>query len=236
MQNPRQKNLQTQLRQMSNGFVASCEKQQDKAKYDYIITFSSGLSLGFSDEEVFEHFLYDQDRRIDDIESMCTDVLSARIRRVMLGYIATKVHSVAQTRKYAQEKLAGQDKDGWQQFFTDAFEKALIHLQKLGYLDDYEYCRKYINTTMKLKPASLVMMRHELENVRGVPAQIVESVFGQYEIDDCDAAYRLVVKKAAQTDDKNKIFAYLMRKGFGYETVIKAYRKYIEDLSETEQE
>ena len=80
------------------------------------------------------------------------------------------------------------------------------------------------------------MMRHELENVRGVPAQIVESVFGEYEIDDCDAAYRLVVKKAAQTDDKNKIFAYLMRKGFGYETVIKAYRKYVEDLSETEQE
>lgn len=221
---------------MSKGYVSSCEKVQDEGKYDYVITFSSGLSLGFSDEEVFEHFLYDQERSIEDIESMCIDVLSARIRKIMVSYIASAVHSVAQTKKYTQDKLSKQDKDQWDVFFTEAFERALVYLQNLGYLDDYEYCRKYINTTMKLKPSSVLMIRHELEIVRGVPGNIVDSVLEEYEIDDSDAAYKLLVKKAMQTDDKNKLFAFLMRKGFGYDAVCRAYKKYIDSLSETEQE
>ncbi len=220
---------------MSKGYVISCAKVQGNGKYDYMITFSSGLSLGFSDEEVFEHFLYDEDRLIDDIESLCIGVLAARFRKIMISYVASSVRSVAQTRKYTQEKLNKTEKDDWDIFFTEAFDQALRYLQDLGYLDDYEYCRKYINTSMKLKPSSVLMIRAELENVRGIPADIVQSVLNEYELDDFDAAYKLLIKKAKQTEDKNKMFTFLMRKGFGYETVNKAYKKYIDNLSETEQ-
>ena len=220
---------------MSKGYVISCAKVQGNGKYDYMITFSSGLSLGFSDEEVFEHFLYDEDRLIDDIESLCIGVLSARFRKIMISYVASSVRSVAQTRKYTQEKLNKTEKDDWDIFFTEAFDQALRYLQDLGYLDDYEYCRKYKNTSMKLKPSSVLMIRAELENVRGIPADIVQSVLNEYELDDFDAAYKLLIKKAKQTEDKNKMFTFLMRKGFGYETVNKAYKKYIDNLSETEQ-
>ena len=156
---------------MSKGYVISCAKVQGNGKYDYMITFSSGLSLGFSDEEVFEHFLYDEDRLIDDIESLCIGVLSARFRKIMISYVASSVRSVAQTRKYTQEKLNKTEKDDWDIFFTEAFDQALRYLQDLGYLDDYEYCRKYINTSMKLKPSSVLMIRAELENWRDGGAQ-----------------------------------------------------------------
>lgn len=221
---------------MSNIYVTSCIKNQDQSKYDYEITFSSGLSLGFSDEEVFEHFLYDTDHPIEDLDSLCIKVLSARARRIMISYVASTCRSIAQTKQATSEKLKLGYTDNWKIYIEEAIDKAVGDLMLLGYLDDYDYCRRYINTTIKVKPASIVMIKHELENVRGVSSNIVESVLAEYNIDDSVTAYALLVKKAKSTDDKNKLFGYLMRKGFTYESVNKAYNKYIDNKNELEQE
>ena len=192
--------------------------------------------MGFSDEEVFEHFLYDTDYQIENIDDLCIKVLAARARKIMIGYVATACRSIAQTKQAALDKLKPDYADNWNIYMEQAIDKAICDLKGLGYLDDYDYCRRYINTSVKVKPASIIMMKYELENNRGISSDVVDSVFAEYDIDDSVAAYTLLVKKAKSTEDKNKLYTFLMRKGFSYESVNKAYHRYIENKKEMEQE
>ena len=219
---------------MNMAHVTSCVKKEEKCKYDYEVTFSSNLSLDFCDEEVFQYFLYDTERAIEDLDDLCVKVLAERISRIMLNYVMTQKKSESTIRALALKRITPECDKSWRLYLEEAMDAAISKMKELGYIDDYDYCRRYINTTLKLKPTSLTMIRHELEAVRGVEASIVEHVLSEYDIDDSLAAYMLLKKKAVSEKNRNKLFAFLMRKGFTYESVYSAYNRYIEENEELE--
>ena len=74
--------------------------------------------------------------------------------------------------------------------------EVLVFLEKYGYADDREYCRRYIRERLRLKPKSGYALGLELRQ-RGVSSRIIEEVLAETEIDEASDALRWLEKKAA---------------------------------------
>lgn len=76
--------------------------------------------------------------------------------------------------------------------------QVLAFLEKYGYADDREYCRRYIRERLRLKPKSGYALGLELRQ-RGVSSRIIEEVLAETEIDEASDALRWLEKKKPRT-------------------------------------
>lgn len=110
-------------------------------------------------------------------------------------------------------------------YTDDLITEALEYVKSFGYLNDENYAARYVESQKKRKSkkevyASLIH--------KGVSRDIIDEAFSSsYDSEDeCEAIKTLLNKKRfdpqkALPDEKRKIFAYLSRKGFRYENILK---------------
>ena len=103
-------------------------------------------------------------------------------------------------------------------------------LEKYGYADDREYCRRYIRERLRLKPKSGYALGLELRQ-RGVSSRIIEEVLAETEIDEASDALRWLEKKSRgqwppeNEKKKKQLFDFLLRKGYSYDIIKEAFRQ-----------
>ena len=91
-----------------------------------------------------------------------------------------------------------------------------------GALDDDSFARFWQDNRNTFSPRSRALLRHELQR-KGVPPELIETALA--EVDDDDAAYRAARPRAAryaaadETEFRNRLGAYLKRRGFSYEVM-----------------
>ena len=199
--------------------------EKDGAPYE--IVFSNGDILDFTGDEVMEYGLYQEEKIYSDYDAMCTTILAKRMTAESASYVLFSARTENQVRKRIEGKYSRMEENGWRKFKEAAIEKALVRLNELGYINDDEYCKRYIASAMRGKPISSAALLNDLVYKKGISKEIAESrVREAYEnssgFTDQEKAYRVLMKKTGgvfPADQKEiaKLYRFMAGKGFSYE-------------------
>ena len=116
------------------------------------------------------------------------------------------------------------------EFAESVIAEVMAFLEKYGYADDREYCRRYLREKLRMKPKSGYALKIELRQ-RGVCAAIIDEVMAETEMDEEGDAFRWLEKKSrgqwppADEKQKKKWQDFLLRKGYSYDIVREAFRQ-----------
>lgn len=114
---------------------------------------------------------------------------------------------------------------------SECIENAIKYVKSYGYVDDASYARKYIEYRIKKK--SKKQLKMELLG-KGISNEIILGVFDEIEDSELDTIRELIIKKYPFSADitpeeKNKIKMSLMRKGFPYSDIERAFAELEEE-------
>ena len=115
----------------------------------------------------------------------------------------------------------------------DVIEKAVDYVKDFGYLDDGRYAENFVRSRQGTK--SRKEIRAALQQ-KGISAELIDRAFEICgEEGGEEAAIRNILRKkkfdpeTADERERQKIYGYLARKGFYYETVRQVIQNYSED-------
>ncbi len=117
-------------------------------------------------------------------------------------------------------------------------ETAIERMVTMGYLDDHAFARFWIESRNRSKPRGKRALSYELRN-KGVSDAIIRDLLDDM-VDENAGAYEAAQKRIrrmrgkTQYEFKQKVGAFLQRRGFNYEAVNQALETVIEELQETE--
>ena len=103
-------------------------------------------------------------------------------------------------------------------YSAETVEKAVEYVKSFGYLDDERYVKNYIESKSRSK--SRKQIEQELLYKKGVSKEAVERGFEQAEQEDVTIVIEKYMRKKriepenCDYEQKQKFFAYMMRKGF----------------------
>lgn len=128
------------------------------------------------------------------------------------------------TEKQLRDKLKNSGK-----YSEEIINKTILFLKKYNYINDYEYTKRFIEK-FKNKYSKKVLIEKLYQ--KGVKKTIIDEVVNNFDFenDEYELAKRILLKKypdyyencdSLDNIKKNKLFAYLFRKGFNYELVQK---------------
>lgn len=126
------------------------------------------------------------------------------------------------TESELRKKLAEQE------FSPASVNSAIEFVKRYRYLDDEDYARRFVEKNGKKK--SRKQMLFELSG-KGVDRDILDRVFEDMDVDEEAQILALLEKKKypgedATGEEKQKISAFLARKGFSYDAINSALIQY----------
>lgn len=149
--------------------------------------------------------------------------LVRRARERMLYSLDRRAHS----KKELIEKLK---KD----YPIDIIEKAILKLEGLGIVNDFEFARAYASDLFNIKKKGQLYIKNALFK-KGIDKSICDEVLDELFCDnDIEAQNALEFLKKKNADftsyeGKNKAYAQLIRRGFSYESAKRAMRLFCTD-------
>ncbi|MFH0777287.1 MAG: regulatory protein RecX [Candidatus Eisenbacteria bacterium] len=99
-------------------------------------------------------------------------------------------------------------------------------LTSVGLIDDAEYARAFLRTSLKLRPRSYKKLRAELA-IKGVPREVVSEAVSESseQVPEVDVAREVLAgasrryEKLPSHERRRKLFSFLARRGFTLETI-----------------
>ena len=191
-------------------------EQQKKDKSRYSVYIDGEFAFGLIMEDIL-YFKLREGQEISDetYEYIMDTTLYIKAQDTAVRYLGYKMR----TKREVENKLKEYE-------FPDSIILRVIEfLEKYEYVDDRNYCRKYIKETMKLRPKGIFLIKKERRE-RGAADNIIEEAISEAEIDEQPLAEALLERKYedfANMDHKElaRVYGFLQRKGFSY-GVIKA--------------
>ena len=145
-----------------------------------------------------------------------TEYVNARARAIK--YIMYRVR----TSKEVYDKLLELG------FEEEIINRVIFDLKQLEYINDEEYAKKFIESNKKSKKISKSMIKLKLKN-KGIDGEIIEKYLEKLAVSDFDAIEKVLIKKKFSDDlpfeEKNRILAYCVRKGFSLDEVLKVIKE-----------
>lgn len=137
-----------------------------------------------------------------------------------LWLVGKRDYSVFSIRKKLVEK----------EYQTEEIEETISKLIKLKFLDDTRFTRNYIDSQRRIKPIGNQLLYQKLL-LKGIDKETIKEQLDQPEDDLIVEAVQNWLKKHPLEDkwaQKQKLMAYLSRRGFGYDEIIEV-QKQLED-------
>ena len=129
-----------------------------------------------------------------------------------LHFLSYRPRSEAEVRRYLQGKAV-----------SPAVEEEVVErLTRAKLLDDLAFARYWVENRESFKPRGLHMLRYELRQ-KGVDAKIIAQSLA--DLDEEESAYRAATQRGRrlahldQASFRQKLSAYLLRRGFPYGVV-----------------
>jgi regulatory protein len=139
------------------------------------------------------------------------------------------------TQKEVEEKLRQKG------FAHDVISKAVEDIKRYGFINDLEYARNFVLNKSKSKSLGKVALKQALL-LKGIPLETIEQVIAEREnlIDETEVAFELAQKKLkllksskkkkrSESELKRKIYEFLTRRGFTWETINHVIGKIFDD-------
>lgn len=200
--------------------VTAIEPQKrDETRYNIFIDGEYAFALPMQDILYFK-LKEGQEAAEETIEFIRKNLIYIKAQDTALHFIGYKMRTVQEIRRKLAEK----------EFAEETIEKVIAFLEKYGYADDREYCRKYIKEKLRMKPKSGYALKIELRQ-RGISPRIIDEVMGEMEMDEAGDAFRWLEKKSRgqwppeNEKKKKQLYDFLLRKGYSYDIIGEAFRQ-----------
>ncbi len=196
--------------------MISVAQIQERSTGQHTVVFSNGEAFDFSAEELCAFHIRLQKEYSE--EQLAALIDKAQCERAK-GKIMRFVTFSPKTGRQVFEKIVslGFPEHVAQQLVQELTEKA--------YIDDREYCRSYLRAA-GAKSYSQNRIRAEFRQ-KGVDETVIREILEEFSVDDISSARKILNKKlrTGGERDYNKLYAFLMRKGFSGETVRKVLQE-----------
>lgn len=199
--------------------ITRIEKQTNNQKR-YSIYIDEKFAFGVSEEDLIYFKLKEN-----------SEITEQRYNYIMEYVIYTKAKDKAykflgykaRSEKEVRDKLI---KENYPQEIIDRIIELFKHY---NYINDENYTKAYINDRIKFKPRAKRMLKYELAQ-KGIDSDTIENIIDSSNIDETDIAINLLQKKLKNKKDieqkeKQRIYNYMLRRGFDYETINKAFKE-----------
>lgn len=163
---------------------------------------SCGLETGQElEEELYEKILY--------------EVIGRRVKKRAMHIL--EKHD--KTEQQLREKL----REG--RYPSESIESAIEYVKSYGYVDDISYAKRYVEYRIKKK--SKKQLKMELMG-KGISSEIISQVLEEMDDFELGTIKKLIIKKCPfpteiSSEEKNKLKMSLMRKGFPYSEIDRAF-------------
>jgi regulatory protein len=193
-------------------------------KARYLIKLDTGISFPLYQAEMSKFDTKEGSDLSDGaLEEIMTRILPSRcIKRAM---------NLLQKKSYAEGELRTKLTDGG--YPEDVVDKAVDYVRSFGYIDDVRYAADYIRYHSS-QGRGKNRIRLELRG-KGISDESFDKAWNEMEevgliADTGDQIFRLLEKKHFSPDmeraDKDKIAAFIMRRGFSSEDIFRCMRAY----------
>lgn len=135
-----------------------------------------------------------------------------------------KALSLLERQKYTKKQLTSKLRT--KGYMPATIEKVLKKLEEYGYISDEDYAGSFIRSTSNksVKELKFALMS------KGVREDVVEKILNDAEINEDETISKLAEKfmryKENNKENKQKLFAYLYRKGFDYSAIQRVIGQY----------
>jgi regulatory protein len=137
-----------------------------------------------------------------------------------LNFLSFRQRSESEIRKYLKKKEQPEDH----------IDRIVERLRNAGLIDDKAFAGMWVENRAAFKPKGKRALKAELR-AKGVPAAEIEAALEN--VDETQAAQQLAGSRAAKImkskltkmEFKKKLFDFLARRGFGYETISDAVER-----------
>lgn len=175
------------------------------------VALSFALKEGEMSKEKFKEFLKENDRQ--------------NAKSYLYNMIARKGRTIKEARDRLYEKG----------FHKDAVEYAIGVVSSYGYLNDEEYAKNYVSSAIRNKGEYRVKRELQLKGISD--ENMVDALDLMDSESEYESAYTLAKKylKSKDISDekvKEKLFRYLVSRGYGYDLVKKVMRTLGAEISE----
>lgn len=141
-------------------------------------------------------------------------------RRRALKLIARRPRSVEEIRRYLRDRATP----------VDMIDSIVDDLVERDLLDDLEFARAWVENRNEFRPRSTYALRSELRQ-RGVGRQTIDRALEEFdERRAAESAARKAARKFSGDDRRDRMYAYLARRGFPYSTI----RSVVEEVLATD--
>ncbi len=199
--------------------ITKIEQQRNNDKR-YSVFIDDKFVFGLSGEDVL-YFKLKEGKEISQqqVDFILDNVVFTKARDSAFKYLGFKARTVQEVTNKLLEK----------QYSEEIIEKVMDLLKRYNYVDDYAFAKTYINERLTFKKIGKFRIKYELKE-KGVADQIIETLLEETEFDEVSSAVSLIQKKCKNTDvremdnkEKQKIYNFLLRKGFNYEVISAAF-------------
>lgn len=155
-----------------------------------------------------------------------TDAVEQAYERAV-RFLGNRPRSIAEVRRNLSDKEVD----------ASAVDEVIARLEARGYVDDAAFARFWVANRQQFKPRGSRALRFELRE-KGVPNPIIDEILA--EVDVSEAAYQSAREKARRLrgldkrEFRNKLGAYLARRGFDYDTIGEVIQRLIDEKDDTQ--
>ncbi|PWK15497.1 regulatory protein RecX [Tumebacillus permanentifrigoris] len=182
--------------------------------------------MGVRREVAYKYgFKKDLEVTVDFLQEVWRDEEGFRARDLAAKYLGTKSRTTKQIRDYLLGKF----------FDEEVVERTIDWLNGLGYLDDGQFARQWVENRTRFRPRGKSMLRWELQQKGIARADIEEALTTELEGDaEIQAAVQLLQKKVGHKSidftsaERKKLSNHLARRGFSGSVISEAMRRFRE--------
>lgn len=186
-------------------------QQQVKQKDRYSIFVDGKYAFSLSERALLEAGI-SSGQDLDSASLKAFKQLSADDKAFgnALRYALRRARSVWEVQDYLRRKAVAEP----------TAEAIIGRLRRAGLLDDALFAHAWVANRRLLKPVSRRRLVKELKQKR-VPDEDIEAVLADdaSETDEREVLRELITKKRSRYPDKQKLFQYLARQGYGYDDI-----------------
>ncbi|TEU00471.1 MAG: hypothetical protein E3J23_02745 [Candidatus Stahlbacteria bacterium] len=179
-------------------------EEQKKKKNRVNIYIDGKFSLGLYKDTLIKYHLYEgKDITQSEISQIKNHEILTEAKEKARNYLSYRIRSKKEVSDYLYRK----------QVNKDVVYKVISDFDNAGLLDDHEFALMWVKDRSMRNPKGNFVLRQELKN-KGISDLDIELALR--DIDERENALKAASKAHKKFQDKNKIMAYLVRRGFSH--------------------
>lgn len=204
--------------------ITSIEPQK-KRKNRFNIFLDGDFAFG-ADENILAKFQLAAGKTItlNQVEKLIKENELGKLMDQTLRFLSYRPRSEKEVVDYLTKKISQKENIKYLQAKeSPLITQVIIKLKRYKYLNDLEFAKWLVGSRLRSKPVGLSLIKVELKR-KGISQEIIESTLSKYP-SQIKLAQRAVEKKLKRwqklppLEFKKKIYAYLISRGFNYETI-----------------